>query len=128
MYDKNKTSPHPFIIIIVISTPPTSIPHILATTRPGPNFGKIGQAVAKLWAWRWQLGEGADLFLCCVQLLLTFHFSGTWNGELKKEELQGTFGYFSILICDSRLAATCFYFRKALEPPTSPPRQTSWDF
>jgi hypothetical protein len=60
-------------------------------------------------------GGGADLFLCFVQPLLTFHFTGTQNGKLKKEELQGTFDYFSILICDSRLAT--FYFWKALEPP-----------
>ncbi len=114
MYNKNKTLPHPFIIIIVICTPPTSILHISATIRPDPNFGKIGQAVAKLWAWRWWLGEGVDLFLCCVQPLLTFHFLGTWNGDMKKEELWGTFDYFSILICNLWLAT--FYFQKALEP------------
>jgi hypothetical protein len=50
MCDKNKTLPRPFIIIIVISTLPISIPHISATTKPiSPKFGPVVRALPQRW-------------------------------------------------------------------------------
>jgi hypothetical protein len=61
-------------------------------------------------------GGGGFIFMlrsATSHFSLRGHFK--FNGELKKEELRGTFDYFSILIWDSQLAT--FYFRKALDPP-----------
>jgi hypothetical protein len=61
-------------------------------------------------------GGGGCIFMLC---LATSHFSllGHLKWRAEKRRLQGNFDYFSILICNLRLAT--FYFRKALEPPLS---------
>ncbi len=49
------------------------------------------------------LGGGCFIFIC-IQQLLTSHFFEHLKRWVKKEELRGTFDYFSTLICDSQLA------------------------